>query len=393
MPQASRFGMVASGAVCLTVLVLAACTAAPSPNTVHPPPPSPVDFRLPAPLYFVREGQVWRLARDAATPQQITDEATPITDLDVSPVDGTLVYLTDNRLVHADADGEGGRVLVTGPPLPSVESTLASLNDERQISGKIAGPRWSPDGDRVAYVQNGLNVVSVSSGEIQTVSANDRIPNRGEERLEDPLLYETVIAWSPDGMHLLVQVYRYPLTSIYYRSAAIKTLAGGRTIMWDCVPCDYVWSADSQEIYVARPSQGGTEALARFVLERNMGQHLAQYVPARTAFYYAHPHPLSQDELCYFMGTGPDGGDPPKEFKLYRGPTHVTGGSTLLREGSWSMETALWAADGSGVLVVTSSVSDKAEAGTLVWLPADGSPAIALPVTGARTLRWGVSSE
>jgi Tol biopolymer transport system component len=353
--------------------------------------PPGADFRLPAALVFLRDGQVWQLVPDATSLRQITAEAAPVTDLDVSPVDGALVYLTDNHLVHAAADGQHRRVLVAGPRLPPVDDDLAALNDKSHMGGRIAGPRWSPGGERIAYVQDGLNVMSLSSGQAETVFPNGRLPGKGEKLSEDPLLFERVLAWSPDGSHLLVQVYRYPLASIYSRSAAIKTLAGGLAIVGDCFPCDYVWSADSQHVYVASPSQGGDAALQRYALSRNQATLLALYEPARKAFFYAYPHPFNQDELGYFLGVAPDSGELPETFRLYRGPAHGSGAPTLLREERWSsIETALWAADGSGVLIVTASPSGEIEADALLWLPVDDGPIISLPVTGARTLRWGV---
>ena len=387
--------VVVVGVMLVLILVLVACTHASSTNVAltataqSAAVPPGDDFRLPAPLYFLREGRIMRLSRDAETLEQVGSETTTVVDLDVSPVDGALVYLTDNHLMYADGDGGNRRVLVSGPQLPAVDNHLASLNDRDHISGRIAGPRWSPDGDHIAYVQNGLNVISVSSGEVETVSPNDRIPEQGEKTSLDPLVYADVIAWSPDGAHILVEVYGYPLASMADRTPAIVTLGGDRTIVWDCGSCNYAWSADSREVYVTHPSRGGGEGILRFDLEGGQGQYLAQYVPARTSYYYAYPHPLSQHEMYYFMGSGPDDGELPAAFKLYRGPTRSLAAPTTLRDEDWSIEAALWARDGSGVLIAASSASDGISTDTLVWLPVDGSPITMLPVTGARTLRWG----
>jgi hypothetical protein len=62
-----------------------------SPSYTATPRPD-ADLELPAPVYFLREGQVWRLARDGKTQQQITREAAAVESFDVSPVDGALVY-------------------------------------------------------------------------------------------------------------------------------------------------------------------------------------------------------------------------------------------------------------------------------------------------------------
>jgi hypothetical protein len=50
--------------------------------------------------------QIWCLARDGKTQQQITREAAAVESFDVSPVDGALVYVPHNTLIHTDALGE-----------------------------------------------------------------------------------------------------------------------------------------------------------------------------------------------------------------------------------------------------------------------------------------------
>jgi hypothetical protein len=91
------------------------------------------------------------------------------------------------------------------------------------------------------------------------------------------------------------------------------------------------------------------------------------------------------------MASSADPGDPPATFQMVRGPADGWGSPTPLRTDTWPIETALWATDSSGALVVTASASNGVPADTLVWLPVDGGPAIVLLVTGPRTLRWGAS--
>jgi hypothetical protein len=76
---------------------------------------------------------------------------------------------------------------------------------------------------------------------------------------------------------------------------------------------------------------------------------------------------------------------------MVRGPADGWGSPTPLRTDTWPLETALWATDSSGALIVTSSVSNGVQADTLVWLPVGGGPAIVLPITGPRILCWGAS--
>jgi Tol biopolymer transport system component len=389
--EKAQFGRLTFGAMCLATSVLTACASpTPSPAPLYTATPQPgTDFELPAPVYFLRGGQVWRLARDGQTQQQITHEAAAVESFDASPVDGALVYVTDNALIHTDALGESRQVLLSGPALPSVEDKLAALNDRDHISGKIATPVWSPDGGRIAYVQNGLNVMTVSSGEVQTVHPNDFIPEQGE--VTDRLVIVSVISWSPNARHLLVMIYSYPLRSVYYQEVAIKTLSGYLSGVWDCVSCTFGWQADGQVFYLANPSYGGSEALSRCEVADGRCTWIGQDVPARTAYFYAYPHVPKPGEVYVFMATSPDPGEPPEAFRLYKMGSDGFG-TTALCTDEYSIQTALWAGDGSGVLIVTASASDEIPADTLAWLAVDGSPAIRLPVTGSRTLRWGTDT-
>jgi Tol biopolymer transport system component len=387
------FQLLALGAVCLTTAALASCLKTPFPSPASPNTPTPqprTDLELPAPLYFLRQGQVWRLARDGNTQQQITREAAAIDSFDVSTVDGALVYVAGNRLIRTDALGEHRQELLSGPALPAVEDDLARLNDRDHILGKIGTPTWSPDGERIAYVQNGLNVMAVSSGEVQTLHPNGHIPEQGEAT--DRLVIASVISWSPDGQHLLVVFYSYALRSVYYQKVGVKTLSGSLSSVGDCVFCTFAWRGDSQAFYWGSPSFGGSEALCRCTVADGRCLPIGQDVPARTAYFYTYPHVPSQDELYVFMATSPDPGEPPEAFRLYRMASNG-GYITALREDKHAIRTALWAGDGRGVLVVTGSASGEIEADTLIWLPTDGTPATPLPVSGAEMLHWGLTSR
>ncbi len=379
----------AFGTMCLTTSVLVACVEAPtpSPSASHTVTPQPeADFELPAPVYFLREGQIWYLARDGKTQQQITREAAAVESFDVSPVDGALVYVTHNTLIHTDALGEYRQVLLSGPALPPVEDELAGLNARDHIIGKIGTPTWSPDGERIAYVQNGLNVMAVSSGEVQTVHPNGFIPEQGEAT--ERLVIASVISWSPDGQHLLVVFYSYPLHSVYNQKVAVKTLSGYLSTVGEWVSCTFAWQGDSQVFYLGNPSYGGSEALSRCTVAEGQCTFIGQDVPARTAYFYAYPHVASQNEVYVFMATSADRGEAPDAFGLYKVGSDG-GGTTALRTDEHAIQAALWARDGRGVLIVTGSASGEMAADTLVWLPVDGGPAITLPVTGSQMLRWG----
>lgn len=119
-------------------------SAAPSPKPIATAAvsaePSAAASVLPAPLLFMREGQIVRLERDGKTVTPITNEQPgqpdilAVTDFDVSPADGSLAYIVQgsgaNTLVRTDAQGQQRTVLL--------ETAAVSM------------PRWSPDGAQIA---------------------------------------------------------------------------------------------------------------------------------------------------------------------------------------------------------------------------------------------------
>ena len=68
-------------------------------------------------LYYLGDGgHVFRLGRDGKTVTQITFETYPVTSYDVSPVDGSIAYVSSNQLILVNAEGSNRRVLVDGGP-------------------------------------------------------------------------------------------------------------------------------------------------------------------------------------------------------------------------------------------------------------------------------------
>lgn len=129
--------------------------------TWGPPPMSQVDgLSLPAPAFFLAADnngvtQVWRLPADGTRPEPITAEEDPITGFGVSD-DGTRVaYAAGSRLMVQRLNGSA--------PVPVAE-----------LSGEIeAFPAFSPDGEQIAYTDNGIWVVPSSGGDPQQIVADD----------------------------------------------------------------------------------------------------------------------------------------------------------------------------------------------------------------------------
>src|SRR5512143_4135720 len=112
----------AATAVAQTLAAIPAPTEPATPMPAQPSPaptPSSVPDLLPHSLYFLRNDkagllQVFRLAKDGKTLQQITYEPAPVGSFDVSPLDGSVAYGSNNQLLLVDNNGSGRRILVDG---------------------------------------------------------------------------------------------------------------------------------------------------------------------------------------------------------------------------------------------------------------------------------------
>lgn len=113
---------------------------------------------LPAPLYYLNEtGQIWRVV--GAPPEyileQVTQEATPITDFAISPVHGCLVYVTDDYRDLIEFD----------PATQQRVVKLADLDRSLPPNGidwhtKLRAPRYSPDGTQISVAYKGIYLIA-----------------------------------------------------------------------------------------------------------------------------------------------------------------------------------------------------------------------------------------
>jgi len=159
-----------------------------------PPPPTQVreasGLRLPADLYFLAgtadgPAQVWRWPKNGGPPMQLTQEPGGIVDFAVSPNGVQIAYTTGNELVVVRVDGKERRIL----------ARLSTQDPHRPIA---AQPAWSPDGQEIAYVQDGIWVVPAAGGAPRQLVADQRPAQQ-----VNTVLYLRP-AWSPDGKWLLV---------------------------------------------------------------------------------------------------------------------------------------------------------------------------------------------
>jgi dipeptidyl aminopeptidase/acylaminoacyl peptidase len=327
--------------------------------------------------------QIWRIETDGSTRTQITQEATGITDFDVSPSNGALAYVSGNALITTDGLGHNRSVMVQGPQ-------LAPERDESYYTSEITRPRWSPDGLRIAYGMNGINLIDAIGGAPIAVRPNDPIPGPTEPMTQTANLYWPH-NWSPDGSRMLIEIG-------YYRSegslgvlnladnsvAALSSPAG-------YVCCNPAWAFDNQTIFYANPIDGIVPpGLWRTDVTTGEGETLINGVAKDAVLSVANAFPTADDQLYYFYAVTKAPRDPGQSVALsmYRSQSDGVTDQTQLRTDAYVIGEALWASDAGGAVIVESSAEVYPPQGALLYLKADGSPAIPLGAEG-RLPRWG----
>jgi hypothetical protein len=370
------------------VSTIPALTDTPQPTPTQQPEAPIV---LPAPLYYlVSSGttqQIWRIETDGTTRTQVTQEAAGVSDFDVSARDGSLAYVSGNALIKTDGLGQNRSVLVQGPP-------LAPERDESYYTAEITKPRWSPDGSRLAYGMNGINLIDTAGGTPTALRPNDPIPGPSGPITQPVNLYWPH-SWSPDGARMLIEIGYY----LGEGNVGVLNLADNSvqalTSPQGYVCCAPAWAPDSQNIFYANAVEGIVPpGLWRTDVTTGEGETLINGIAKDAILSVANAFPTADNNLYYFYAVTKAPSDPGQSVPLsmYRSQSDGVTDQTQLRTDAHVIGEALWAKDGGSAVIVDATAALDSGVyppqGPLLYLKADGSSAIPLADAG-RLLRWG----
>jgi hypothetical protein len=344
------------------------------------------DHILPNSLYFLSDVgagsfQVWRLERDSITQTQVTSEAVSVTDFDVSPADGRVAYLVNNQIFMVAPNGSGRTLLVDGGPVDETDS-------DYHFTRKITGLRWSPNGGYLAFGQNGINLYNPADSAVTKVLPNNLEPIEGIYPYPQALY--TPHTWSPDGARLLVEIGFYEGSTL----GVLEIISRSVVRFGEYIVCCYpYWSWDSRSVLIGSPYKGIIPAgLWRYdAITGEETELISHTSPDNTLNFVGWPMELPNGDLQYFfMNTAAVPPETPR-LTLVRSVGDGISGRTQIRQEDWDLQEALWAPDGSLVLVVEPYVqdTDPLQDGTIIFIDILlGEPIRPLVMNGYK-LRWG----
>jgi len=363
----------------IVAATFAALTAPVSVTEAGATPPPMTESLLPASLYFLNTDganitQIYRLAMDGVTVTQLTFEPASVEDYDVSQVNGSIVYITNNQLYTIQRDGSNRSMIVDG----------GLLDPNSPATTLLSNPLWSPDAQTIAFGHKGVNFYSVTAGQ-STLAVPSELDSNGFGKMFWPESY------SPDGAKLLITaapVASDGFFSIIYTPSSNTTVeltssSGGTS----SISGSFSWTTDSAFIYT------GTAFLSPFT---SSGMWRVNTINGQTEtllgsdeltenFNLVNAPILAPDGQLYFIYANQSGLNDftvNVDLQMVRSVADGVTGRTVLRPESFNNANGfLWAPDAS-FLVATASP------GPAQLYYTDGRPMISL-VPSATNMKWG----
>jgi Tol biopolymer transport system component len=368
--------------------VVALTMQALTPVAASSPTAAPAAGLLPHALYFLNDDstgimQVFRLETDGKTLKRITSEPSAVGSYDVSPADGSVVYVANNQLVLVQADGSGRRVLISG----------GTVDSNNQLATSVNSPVFSPNGQTVAYGYKGLNLYDLASGNSRLV-----LEQKSDSNAPAGVIYSAK-NYSPDGSKILVGG-AIPnsdgfLVSVYDPATnnlvQLKNDADGSRIC--CT--QQGWTSDNSTLYAAYPNVGFlTSGLWKLdAASGNVTTLLSMDAGGGKFNLAAQPYLAPDGQLYYFYANAAPGSDglvmnPPLQI-VRSAPDGVSGRTVLRPETFNSLNEALWAPDASFVITASAPAQGVNQGGIVELYYTDPQKGMMSLVPFGMQLKWG----
>ncbi len=364
----------------------AALTAS-APDDIATPQP-PTSSLLPHSMYFLNNDgagltQVYRLEKDGKTVTQLTFEPVKVEGYDVSAVDGSVVYVSNNQLLTVNADGSNRSMIVDGGERDENNPYLTS----------ISSPVWSPNGQTIAFGFKGLNFYSIVSGQYNNVLEN-QINDMGNGMFVPQELYWPE-EYSADGSKLIITLgyYEGASAAIYYPNGNALVRMSGDESAFIC--CDRTnWTADGSAFFSGNDSIGMfSSGLWHVDAATGKVTTLINGDPGNGTFNFADAPYLAPDGQLYFFYTSLPS---TTEFydhtplQLVRSAADGVTNRTVLRPETYElMNESLWAPDASFVIVALAPIKDVYQGGAANLVYTDGQQGVISLIPFAMEMKWG----
>ena len=352
------------------------------------PPQTEVPGLLPHSMYFLNNDgaglvQVYRLEKDGKSVTQLTFEPAKVESFDVSFLNGSVAYVTNNQMFTANADGSNRSMVVDGG---ARDTNSPYLSD-------ISNPVWSPNGQTIAFGYKGLNFYSIVSGQYNNVLA-DQVNDVGNGYFVPQELYRPE-KYSADGSRLILTLgyMEGGSAAVYYPNGnALVRLNGGNGALICCG--NTRWSPDNSAFYAGYASLGMySPGLWRVDPATGNVTTLISGDPGNGTFNFADAPYLAPDGQLYFFFANLANTN---EF-VNRAPLQlvrsaadgVTNRSVLRPETYENMNEALWAPDASFVIAAVAPIQDVYWGGVLQLIYTDGGKGVITLLPFAMEMKWG----